>query len=65
MLRAYARLGQDAAALDFELVGDVRDRTEMAERLTLGTVLYERVYVALHRLAQEELSSRTYGKGGR
>jgi DNA-binding transcriptional MerR regulator len=63
MLRTHARLAQEMTVLDFDLLGDVRERAEMAERLTLGTVLYERALIAVHRLAQEELSSRTY-RGG-
>lgn len=62
ILRPYARLGQEMSALDSALVRDLHDRTEMAERLTLVMVLYERVFIALHRLAQEDLSARTYGR---
>lgn len=63
MLRTYARLAQEMSALDFDLLGGTQGRAELAERLTLGTVLYERAFIAVHRLAQEELSARTYGRG--
>lgn len=61
VLHTYARLGKEMTAADFALLGDVRNRAEMTERLTLGTVLYERTFIALHRLAQEDTSARTYG----
>jgi DNA-binding transcriptional MerR regulator len=63
LLRTYARLAQEMTALDFDLLGGTQGRAELAERLTLGTVLYERAFIAVHRLAQEELSARTYGRG--
>ena len=36
-------------------------RAALAESAVVGMVLYERVLIALHRLAQEDASSRHFG----
>ena len=61
-LRVHARLGEEMTAVDVDALAGVSGRTELAERVTLGTVLYERAFIALHRLAQEDLSFKTYGR---
>jgi DNA-binding transcriptional MerR regulator len=61
-LRAYA---QAVAGLTEEEVAGVErpdaDRVALAESAVVGMVLYERVLVALRRLAQEDASARHFG----
>jgi DNA-binding transcriptional MerR regulator len=61
-LRAYA---EAVAGLTDEEVASVarqdEDRVALAESAVVGMVLYERVLVALRRLAQEDASARHFG----
>jgi DNA-binding transcriptional MerR regulator len=41
--------------------GEEKSRVRLAESAVAGMVLYERVLVAMHRLAQEDASARRYG----
>lgn len=46
-----------------ELAEEQKSRVELAESAAASMVLYERVLVAVHRLAQEDASARRYGAG--
>jgi DNA-binding transcriptional MerR regulator len=71
-LRAYAEAV--AHLTDEEVVGVARvrpagaesgaDRVALAESAAVGMVLYERVLIALRRLAQEDASARHFGPAG-
>jgi DNA-binding transcriptional MerR regulator len=65
-LRAYAEAV--AGLTDQEVTSvsrvDGNDRVAVAESAVVGMVLYERVLVALRRLAQEDASSRHFGSPG-
>ena len=64
-LRRYARLAHEAATIDVDQLDAAAPRAELVEHALLGTVLYERGFLALHRLAQEDVSARRYGRGTR
>jgi hypothetical protein len=51
--------GKDSGAVKDGGAG--KSRVELAESAVAGMVLYERVLVALHRLAQEDASARLFG----
>ncbi|KKD07258.1 MerR family transcriptional regulator [Streptomyces sp. WM6386] len=57
----YARLMQQVAQLDMEFMESHVSEAEKAEVAVLGVVLVEPILQALHRLAQEEESTRRYG----
>ncbi|WAZ24326.1 MerR family transcriptional regulator [Streptomyces cinnabarinus] len=57
----YARLMHQVAELDMEFMESHVTESEKAEVAVLGVVLVEPMLRALHRLAQEEESSRRYG----
>ncbi|CCK27226.1 transcriptional regulator [Streptomyces davaonensis JCM 4913] len=57
----YARLMHQVAELDMEFMESHVTEAEKAEVAVLGVVLVEPMLRALHRLAQEEESSRRYG----
>lgn len=61
-LRAYADLAHRAAELDIDLLDASGPRADIIQVALLGTVLYERVFQSLHRLAQEDASARRYGR---
>lgn len=64
-LLAYADLARRAAELDIDMLDDSEPRTDLMQAAVLGTVLFERIFQALHRLAQEDASARRYGRGER
>ncbi|MES5817282.1 MerR family transcriptional regulator [Streptomyces sp. RG80] len=57
----YARLMYQVAELDMEFMESHVSEAEKAEVAVLGVVLVEPMLQALHRLAQEEESTRRYG----
>ncbi|NUR39064.1 MAG: MerR family transcriptional regulator [Streptomyces sp.] len=57
----YARLMRQVAELDMEFMESHVLEAEKAEVAVLGVVLVEPMLQALHRLAQEEESTRRYG----
>jgi DNA-binding transcriptional MerR regulator len=57
----YARLMHQVAQLDMEFMESHVSEAEKAEVAVLGVVLVEPMLQALHRLAQEEESTRQYG----
>jgi DNA-binding transcriptional MerR regulator len=57
----YARLMHQVAELDMEFMESHVSEAEKAEVAVLGVVLVEPMLRALHRLAQEEESTRRYG----
>jgi DNA-binding transcriptional MerR regulator len=59
----YARLMHQVAELDMEFMESHVSEAEKAEVAVLGVVLVEPMLRALHRLAQEEESTRRYGYG--
>lgn len=64
-LRQYARLAHETATVDVDQLDADAPRAELVEHALLGTVLYERGFGALRRLAQEDVSARRYGRGTR
>ena len=72
-LREYAAEVSRVAALEVASVGGepppgetapVADRTAVVESAVAGMVLYERVLIALRRLAQEDASAARFGGAG-
>ncbi|MYW70041.1 MerR family transcriptional regulator [Streptomyces sp. SID8379] len=61
ILAAYARQMDEVARLDLERLEDLEGDVEKAELVVAASVLFEPVLLALHRLAQEEHSTRRYG----
>jgi DNA-binding transcriptional MerR regulator len=61
MLVPYARLMHQVAELDMDFMESHVSEAEKAEVAVLGVVLVEPMLRALHRLAQEEESTRRYG----
>lgn len=61
-LLAYADLARQAAELDIRQLDASGPRTDLMHVAVLGTVLYDRVFQALRRLAQEDASARRYGR---
>lgn len=61
MLVPYARLMRQVAELDMAFMESQASEAEKAEVAVLGVVLVEPMLRALHRLAQEEESTRRYG----
>ncbi|SNX64270.1 transcriptional regulator [Streptomyces sp. TLI_55] len=57
----YARLMRQVAELDMEFMESHVSEAEKVEVAVLGAVLVEPMLQALHRLAQEEESTRRYG----
>ncbi|MFF7446960.1 MULTISPECIES: MerR family transcriptional regulator [unclassified Streptomyces] len=57
----YARLMHQVARLDLEFMESHVSEAEKAEVAVLGVVLVDPMLRALHRLAQEEESTRRYG----
>ncbi|MDT9697419.1 MerR family transcriptional regulator [Streptomyces sp. P17] len=60
-LLPYGRLMQQVAVLDLDFMETHESEAEKAEIAVLGAVLVEPMLRALHRLAQEEESTRRYG----
>jgi hypothetical protein len=50
------------AAVEVSSIGS-GNRTELAESAIVGMVLYERVLIAVHRLAQEDASAAVFAHG--
>jgi DNA-binding transcriptional MerR regulator len=63
ILVPYARLMRQVAELDMAFMESHVSEAEKAEVAVLGVVLVEPMLQALHRLAQEEESTRRYGVG--
>jgi DNA-binding transcriptional MerR regulator len=66
-LQVYAETLGRLAALEVATVDppdDARDRAAVVESAVAGMVLYERVVVALRRLAQEDASAQRFGRPG-
>ena len=64
-LRAYASAMAALAAKEVPSVApgpEGKSRVELTESVVASMVLYERVLVALHRLAQEDASAKFYGE---
>ncbi|WP_435228623.1 MerR family transcriptional regulator [Streptomyces sp. Tue6028] len=61
LLEPYAELMHRAAVLDLNLLETQPSGTEQIEFAVLGAILIEPVLQALHRLAQEEETTRRYG----
>ncbi|MEV7390172.1 MULTISPECIES: MerR family transcriptional regulator [unclassified Streptomyces] len=61
VLAPYAELMHRTAVLDLDLLETQPSEPERIEFAVLGAILNEPVLQALHRLAQEEESSRRYG----
>lgn len=61
MLEPYARLMYRVAVQDVDGLERYPTETEKVETAVVGAVLFEPVLRALHRLAQEEESTRRYG----
>lgn len=57
----YARLMQQVAVLDLDFMETHESEAEKVEVAVLGAVLVEPMLQALHRLAQEEETTRRYG----
>jgi DNA-binding transcriptional MerR regulator len=60
-----ALAAREVASVDPDKAGttaaEEKSRVRLAESAVAGMVLYERVLVAIHRLAQEDASARRYG----
>lgn len=56
----YARAAQLVAETDIELLTAVPDPDEMLETMIVGTVLGDALFAALRRIAQVEISGRTF-----
>ncbi|GGN76142.1 transcriptional regulator [Streptomyces albiflavescens] len=61
LLEPYAELMHRAAVLDLNLLETQPSEAERIEFAVLGAILIEPVLQALHRLAQEEETTRRYG----
>jgi DNA-binding transcriptional MerR regulator len=61
LLAPYAELMHRTAVLDLDLLEQQPSEAERIEFAVLGAILNEPVLRALHRLAQEEESTRRYG----
>ncbi|WP_432172472.1 MerR family transcriptional regulator [Streptomyces sp. Tue6028] len=61
LLEPYAELMHRAAVLDLNLLETQPSGAEQIEFAVLGAILIEPVLQALHRLAQEEETTRRYG----
>ncbi|GAA5032352.1 MerR family transcriptional regulator [Streptomyces siamensis] len=61
LLEPYAELMHRAAVLDLNLLETQPSEAEQIEFAVLGAILIEPVLQALHRLAQEEETTRRYG----
>lgn len=61
-LRSYAHLGHQAAEMDLRGLPEDVARSTLVEHAVVTTLMYERIFTALHRLAQEDLSARRYGR---
>jgi DNA-binding transcriptional MerR regulator len=59
-LRAYAEAVRRLAGLEIDSVRLPAERTDALESVVAGMVLYERVIIALRRLAQEDASARRF-----
>jgi DNA-binding transcriptional MerR regulator len=62
-LRAYAEAVRRLAGLEIDSVRLPAERTDALESVVAGMVLYERVIIALRRLAQEDASARRFRSG--
>lgn len=56
----YAAAAESAAASDLRLLGTRVERDEILETMILGTVLGDALFSALRRIAQVEMSGRTF-----
>jgi DNA-binding transcriptional MerR regulator len=61
-LRVYAEAMAALAAVEVSSISS-GNRTELAESAIVGMVLYERVLIAVHRLAQEDASAAVFAHG--
>jgi len=61
-LRPYVRAAAEVAEHEIGRVSDGMPRARAVQSLLVSTVLYEQVLTALHRLAQEDASSRRFGR---
>ncbi|MFI2434940.1 MerR family transcriptional regulator [Streptomyces sp. NPDC018693] len=63
LLAPYAELMHRTAVLDLDFMEEHPSEAEQVESAVLGAILNEPVLQALHRLAQEEETTRRYGFG--
>jgi DNA-binding transcriptional MerR regulator len=56
----YARAAEIVAEFDIRLLGTREERDEILEAMVVGTVLGDAIFAALRRLAQVEISGRTF-----
>jgi DNA-binding transcriptional MerR regulator len=63
-LRPYIRAASEVARDEIGRVAGDEPRARRVQEMLVSTVLYERVLIALHRLAQEDASARRFGNGG-
>ncbi|MFP3987676.1 MerR family transcriptional regulator [Streptomyces sp. E11-3] len=63
-LLPYARVADQLAEADLQLVGEQESADGQIEAAIAVTVLYEPVLLSLRRLAQAEESNRRFGQGG-
>jgi hypothetical protein len=61
-LRVYAEAMAALAAVEVSSISS-GNRSELAESAIVGMVLYERVLIAVHRLAQEDASAAVFAHG--
>lgn len=61
-LRPYAQYADSLAAVEVATVPATASRSEAVESVVVGTVLYEAVFNALRRLAQEHHSADRFGR---
>jgi DNA-binding transcriptional MerR regulator len=61
-LRRYAKAADSLAAFEVATVPATESRSEAVESVVVGTVLYEAVFNALRRLAQEHHSAERFGR---
>ena len=61
---AYAEHASELAERELAVVAEQPDRAAAVEVTVVGTVVFERAFAALRRLAQEHHSRRRFGKAG-
>ncbi|MFD0903723.1 MerR family transcriptional regulator [Actinomadura sediminis] len=59
-LRPYVRAAADVAEHEIARVDDAAPRARTVQSLLVSTVVYERVFTALHRLAQQDAAARRF-----
>lgn len=60
MTGEYARAAEIVAEFDIRLLGTREERDEILEAMVVGTVLGDAIFEALRRLAQVEISGRSF-----